>query len=667
MVIQGDNVMGKPIGRIYESSMEKVLISLYEHSEVNVGDILYAKLSNDRFMLLHVDDIVTKLPSGASRALGLLPETIEPSGAIIETAKERAAIASPLFIIIKEPNGEISVTRPSMPPRVNEQTYLLENGDPESQEIMLMFSYGIPRTTNKRLIPIGVLRSGTASTRSDREKKYFREAKVTIDLETLVPKHILVSGQTGAGKTTGIMGLIVNWALNAEKPISWLIIDRHGEYSKYSEGPQDLFLNKLIDALRENKSIEVNSVEVHVYSLTPKTSKGFQHGNLIVKYTPVNVGSLSLDDIAMALELKDEEAAWLEIILDTLENIVMASDLDEKWKQLFQRRKDGSISGHLLPLLIVVVDNICNYEGVGEKEKKGVYKEYVTQGIYINKLRVWRNRIISVLNLSARKISSGPYVITVLDDTNSIFKISGIFKDKGALKKLLKSIVTSKALTSKQQPSKYKWFRIETPEETIIQLENGIDIQEIIENLEKGSIVILDVSSSVSYQADALVLNLVRRILLERLGLPPDEIKRRKTIVIVSEEAPLYLSPDKVKSPRNAFARIAREGRKFNIGLIAITQLATMIERQLLANMNTLIILRTKYKTDIDYFSSIGVPANEIPILNDREGYLYTPDIKVREPIPVYFTGWFEVEFKSKEEKVAPKSFEELAKMAKEV
>ncbi|OYT60269.1 MAG: hypothetical protein B6U75_02135 [Desulfurococcales archaeon ex4484_217_1] len=179
-----------------------------------------------------------------------------------------------------------------------------------------------------------------------------------------------------------------------------------------------------------------------------------------VKYAPINVGSLTVDDIAMALDLKDEETVWLEMILETLESIVLSSDLEDSWKNIFSRTKEGNLSGHLLPLLIVTVDNICNYEGVGAKEKKGIYKEFVQQGIYIQKLRLWRNRTASILNLTTRKIPEGRGVIVVLDDSRSIFKISGIFKNKSALKKLLKALVTSPILTAKQSLPNYKWYYV---------------------------------------------------------------------------------------------------------------------------------------------------------------------------------------------------------------
>lgn len=655
--------MGSIVGRIFSSSKDEVLISVSGEAKVNVGDILYIKISGlDNVLLLHVEDIKSKLPTGVSRTLGLIPSGVEPSGSIIETSVEEVIVAKPLFTLRR--GAEINVTRAITPPSVNAPAYMLSNDDEESRKIMEFFSKGIAQEITEAAIPVGVLRSGTASTRDEKERKYFETAKIIANIETLIPKHILVSGQTGAGKTTSVMGLIINWALHSAKPIGWLIIDRHGEYSKYSTGLEEMFLNKLSKALKANSNEEISTLRTYVYrlSFSPKEPE-YPTSKVEVNYAPINVGSLTVDDVAMALDLRDEETVWLEMIIETLESIIMSSDLEESWKNIFKRSKEGSLSGHLLPLLVTIVDNVCNYEGVGAKEKKGVYREFVQQGIYIQKLRLWRNRIASILNINTRKIPEHGGVIVVLDDSRSIFKISGIFKGKSALKKLLKAVVTSPILSARQPLTNYKWYTVGGEEEAIA-LENGIPINTIIEKVEKGNIVILDISTAPSNQADAFVLNVVRRLLLGRLGLTPKEISMKNIIAIVSEEAPLYLTPDKVRSPRNAFARIAREGRKFNIGLIAITQLATLIDKQLLANMNTYVVLRTKFRSDIEYFSSIGVPPHEIPLLNDREGYIYTPDLKVKDPIPTYFKGWFEINI---EEKGRPKTLKEISKMLSEV
>ena len=57
------------------------------------------------------------------------------------------------------------------------------------------------------------------------------------------------------------------------------------------------------------------------------------------------------------------------------------------------------------------------------------------------------------------------------------------------------------------------------------------------------------------------------------------------------EEAPRVLGKKVLERGSNIFDTIAREGRKFQIGLVAITQLPSEIPKNILANMNTKIIL----------------------------------------------------------------------------
>ena len=65
----------------------------------------------------------------------------------------------------------------------------------------------------------------------------------------------------------------------------------------------------------------------------------------------------------------------------------------------------------------------------------------------------------------------------------------------------------------------------------------------------------------------------------------------KPVISILLEEAPRVLGKEVLEKGPNIFSTIAREGRKFKIGLTAITQLPSLIPRQILANMNTKIIL----------------------------------------------------------------------------
>ncbi len=67
---------------------------------------------------------------------------------------------------------------------------------------------------------------------------------------------------------------------------------------------------------------------------------------------------------------------------------------------------------------------------------------------------------------------------------------------------------------------------------------------------------------------------------------------------IVLEEAPRVLGKEVLEKGRNIFSTIAREGRKFRVGLLAITQLPSLIPRQVLANMNTKIVLGIEMKPE---------------------------------------------------------------------
>jgi DNA helicase HerA-like ATPase len=69
-------------------------------------------------------------------------------------------------------------------------------------------------------------------------------------------------------------------------------------------------------------------------------------------------------------------------------------------------------------------------------------------------------------------------------------------------------------------------------------------------------------------------------------------------VSIVIEEAPRVLSSDRLVLGENEYSKIAREGRKFKIGLVAITQLTSVIPRDILTNINTKIILGNEMATE---------------------------------------------------------------------
>jgi hypothetical protein len=117
-------------------------------------------------------------------------------------------------------------------------------------------------------------------------------------------------------------------------------------------------------------------------------------------------------------------------------------------------------------------------------------------------------------------------------------------------------------------------------------------IKEIVNDLTDSKTVIID-TSSLPENVELLISSVLCSELLKAYQYFKKEgvLNNKPVISIVLEEAPRVLGKDVLETGPNIFSTIAREGRKFKIGLLAITQLPSLIPRQILANMNTKILL----------------------------------------------------------------------------
>ncbi len=133
-------------------------------------------------------------------------------------------------------------------------------------------------------------------------------------------------------------------------------------------------------------------------------------------------------------------------------------------------------------------------------------------------------------------------------------------------------------------------------------------IRDIADAMESGKKVILD-TSSMSGDKELLIAGMITDEIFRRYKKYKEhgELDDKPTISVVIEEAPRVLGD---RGGRNVFHTIAREGRKFRVGLIAITQLSSMIPREILANMNTKIILGNEMKSERE--AIIGSAAQDL-------------------------------------------------------
>ncbi|MBU0470054.1 MAG: DUF87 domain-containing protein [Nanoarchaeota archaeon] len=117
-------------------------------------------------------------------------------------------------------------------------------------------------------------------------------------------------------------------------------------------------------------------------------------------------------------------------------------------------------------------------------------------------------------------------------------------------------------------------------------------ITEICNDLEQGKMVVID-TSYFSGSIEILVGSLVTSEIFEKYKYYKKKgfLEDKPVVSVVLEEAPRVLGKKVLEQGSNIFDTIAREGRKFKVGLIAITQLPSEIPKNILANMNTKIIL----------------------------------------------------------------------------
>ena len=115
----------------------------------------------------------------------------------------------------------------------------------------------------------------------------------------------------------------------------------------------------------------------------------------------------------------------------------------------------------------------------------------------------------------------------------------------------------------------------------------------VLRDLREGKVVLIDVSGLGSTEEVLVASFLTRRVMDEWSAAyldDPDAHQRLPVVAVVLEEAQRVLGAQKDRES-NVFPRVAREGRKFKVGLCAITQQPKLLDDELLSQFNTFFIL----------------------------------------------------------------------------
>ncbi|BDC18300.1 DNA double-strand break repair helicase HerA [Acidianus sp. HS-5] len=125
--------------------------------------------------------------------------------------------------------------------------------------------------------------------------------------------------------------------------------------------------------------------------------------------------------------------------------------------------------------------------------------------------------------------------------------------------------------------------------------------KDIISNLKTHSVNVVDISPLDEDAMDAIVSHYLRRILDARKEHRRKGTGLRFPVITVIEEAHVFLSKNDSTLTKFWASRIAREGRKFGVGLIIVSQRPKGLDENILSQMTNKIILKIVEPSDKKY------------------------------------------------------------------
>ncbi|MCJ7443566.1 MAG: ATP-binding protein [Methanotrichaceae archaeon] len=153
----------------------------------------------------------------------------------------------------------------------------------------------------------------------------------------------------------------------------------------------------------------------------------------------------------------------------------------------------------------------------------------------------------------------------------------------------------------------------------------------IISNLQDGRVVLIDIPR-MSEQSELFLLSILSRYILEKYK--EESSVEQKNCLITIEEAQRVLGTG---SNTYRFETIAREGRKFGVGLCAITQQPKLIDKQLLSQINTFVVMGLADRNDrvhLEESARHDLSSLDIEIQTLEKGEAIVSTLGIPFPVP---------------------------------
>lgn len=366
---------------------------------------------------------------------------------------------------------------------------------------------------------------------------------VSVDLEKLVTRHSAVLGSTGSGKSTSVSSLLRSIVCDDEDNIVYpssrvVLIDIHGEYPSA--------LGDIAKTFSINPRAEGEKLLIPYWCISPYSLIDFLCGQVNEKSKNSIIDSIY-----------QEKIKFLE-----------KNSANDKFSAIDRNRVTSQTP---IPFSLKKLWYDLSFDDAvtwGEKEKEN---PSVAEKGDAEKL------IPPKFNPPATG-SNPPY--------------------KGGDNVLKRSLDLFRSRILDQQYS----FLL-TPDQWEPSLENkiGADLDELLKSWlgHEKPITILDLSGIPSTGLDLLLGSLLD-ILFEASiwGRCLDVGMKKRPLLLVLEEAHRYLSNDTSGLSKNMVRRIAKEGRKFGLGTMLVSQRPSEIDETILSQCGTFFALRINNQTD---------------------------------------------------------------------
>lgn len=379
-----------------------------------------------------------------------------------------------------------------------------------------------------------------------------------VDINKLVTRHSVIVGTTGCGKSTTVAGLLNSLSNTENYPSARiLVIDIHGEYAK-ALGDRCTVFKIGADTAKEEQELQIPFWALNFEELTK-----FAFGSLDnAKYATISDWLIKLKK--ESIQNQPKKGVTSESITVDLPTPFC---LHKLWYELYKKDfmtvipRPGEASDEVYPAY-ATDDSGNNLIGDAMRVVPPVYRTVKTTGPATERVQ-WGKEPIGIRQQLA-------------------------------------------TLGSKLRDPRYDFICNPGDLQPNIEGKTEKDLDALLESWIGNAkpVTILDLSGIPSTILNDII-GAVLRILYDAVfwGRNIPEGARERPLLLVLEEAHSYLGKDNVGTAADAVRRIAKEGRKYGVGLMIVSQRPSEIDTTILSQCGTMIAMRLANNTDRGYIT----------------------------------------------------------------